>query len=154
METRLQSSEVRIPKIDKNFEFSTLNPCPYFQSSFARSLSCNTNQSQSLDFELSFRIGNGINRLNQLTSPILEDMTSPSPSPPPPLPKSSPPSSELTTAQPPSNEDDNDTLFLASTSSTPKRRYKSNNANRTNQVRKSFYFKFLVTLKNMWFGFN
>lgn len=65
METRLQSSEVRLPRND-SFEFSANNKnnvspikspgCQYFKSSFARSLSFNTNQSQSLDFELSFRI--------------------------------------------------------------------------------------------------
>lgn len=69
METRLQSSEVRIPKVESgggdggnlNFDLSTkTTACPYFQSSFARSLSFNQNQSQSLDFELSFhRLGAG-----------------------------------------------------------------------------------------------
>lgn len=66
METRLENNEVRLPKND-SFEFSPNNKtnvspikspasCQYFKSSFARSLSFNTNQSQSLDFELSFRI--------------------------------------------------------------------------------------------------
>lgn len=66
METRFESNEVRLPKND-SFEFSQNNKnnvspikspasCQYFKSSFARSLSFNTNQSQSLDFELSFRI--------------------------------------------------------------------------------------------------
>ncbi len=67
METRLGYNEVTLPKSD-SAKFSpnnrktnvspikSLAPCQYFKSSFARSLSFNTNQSQSLDFELSFRI--------------------------------------------------------------------------------------------------
>lgn len=66
METRIENTEVRLPRND-SFEFSPNNKinvspikspasCQYFKSSFARSLSFNTNQSQSLDFELSFRI--------------------------------------------------------------------------------------------------
>lgn len=66
MEARLENDEVRLPRND-SFEFSPNNKtnvspmkspasCQYFKSSFARSLSFNTNQSQSLDFELSFRI--------------------------------------------------------------------------------------------------
>lgn len=62
METRLENNEVRLPKND-SFELSPNNKtnvspikspatCQYFKSSFARSLSFNTNH----DFELSFRI--------------------------------------------------------------------------------------------------
>lgn len=61
MESCLENNEVRLPRND-SFETNNISPiksptsCQYFKSSFARSLSFNTNQSQSLDFELSFRI--------------------------------------------------------------------------------------------------
>lgn len=58
METNLQSSEVRIPK-------SPHSPatCPQFKSTFARSLSFNTNNqpTKPLDFEISFRIAQNLN---------------------------------------------------------------------------------------------
>lgn len=88
METRLQSSEVRIPKIENNFEFTTtVQPCPYFQSSYARSLLFNTNQSQSLDFELSFRIGQN----SDTNDSTIDENVSRSTTPPPPLPDTAPP---------------------------------------------------------------
>lgn len=53
METRLQSSEVRLPKSPQ----SPTSVCPTFKSSFARSLSFSTNQhNKPLDLEISFRI--------------------------------------------------------------------------------------------------
>lgn len=52
METRLQSSEVRLPKSPQ----SPISACPTFKSSFARSLSFSTNQHKPLDLEISFRI--------------------------------------------------------------------------------------------------
>ncbi|XP_055324265.1 uncharacterized protein LOC129578936 [Sitodiplosis mosellana] len=58
METNLQSSEVRIPKTPQ----STGSVCPQFKSTFARSLSFNTNTppNKPLDFEISFRIAQNV----------------------------------------------------------------------------------------------
>lgn len=98
METRLQSSEVRIPKVESgcgngNFDLSSKTPtaCPYFQSSFARSLSFNQNQSQSLDFELSFRIGDGLLVAANMVDDDDDDDHELYASPPPPLPVTAPP---------------------------------------------------------------
>lgn len=49
----MQSNEVRIPKGE--FDFSpTAQPCQYFKSSFAKSLSFCNNQTKSLDLEINF----------------------------------------------------------------------------------------------------
>lgn len=137
METRLQSSEVRIPKVEPSsgggFEFSTLAPCPYFQSSFARSLSFNTNQSQSLDFELSFRIGgksctNGMLETcdSSAISNIDEDDNG---TPPPPLPVTAPPLLGNGPQSLPQHIGDCQLM-----GSTPKRRFNTNNLSRSHQV--------------------
>lgn len=63
METNLQSNEVRIPK-------SPQSPgrCPQFKSTFARSLSFNTNNqpSKPLDLEISFRIAQNVDHSQHL----------------------------------------------------------------------------------------
>lgn len=67
METNLQSSEVRIPKSPQSS-----NVYPQFKSTFARSLSFNTNSqpNKPLDFEISFRIArNADHSQNQSLSP-------------------------------------------------------------------------------------
>lgn len=62
METRLQSSEVRIPKSPQ----SPVSGYPTFKSSFARSLSFSTNQNKPLDLEISFRIAQNLDLSNSL----------------------------------------------------------------------------------------
>lgn len=64
METNLQSNEVRIPK-------SPQSPgvCPQFKSTFARSLSFNTNTqptNKPLDLEISFRIAQNVDHSQNL----------------------------------------------------------------------------------------
>lgn len=84
METRLQSKEVRIPKLDFDLT-TTAAPCQYFyKSSFARSLSYSNNnnnkttnnhngyhhnQTKSLDFGINYGLNND-------HSPIYEEMMS------------------------------------------------------------------------------
>lgn len=49
----MQSNEVRIPKAD--FDFSpTAQPCQYFKSSYARSLSFSSGTTKSLDIAINF----------------------------------------------------------------------------------------------------
>lgn len=51
----MQSNEVRIPKGE--FDFSpTAQPCQYFKSSFAKSLTFCSNQTKSLDLEINFNL--------------------------------------------------------------------------------------------------
>lgn len=51
----MQSNEVRIPKGE--FDFSpTAQPCQYFKSSFAKSLSFCSTQTKSLDLEINFNL--------------------------------------------------------------------------------------------------
>lgn len=149
METRLQSSEVRIPKVEPNggggFEFSTLAPCPYFQSSFARSLSFNTNQSQSLDFELSFRIGgkgctNGM--LDTCDSSAISNNDEDDNALPPPLPVTAPPS--LLGNGPQSLPQQHHIGDCQLMGSTPKRRFNTNNLSRSHQVSVPNVFKYFV----------
>lgn len=66
METNLQSSEVRIPKSPQ----SPGSVCPQFKSTFARSLSFNTNTqpNKPLDFEISFRIGQNVDHSPNLST--------------------------------------------------------------------------------------
>lgn len=145
METRMQSSEVRIPKIDSSFEFSTVTPCQYFQSSFARSLSFNTNQSQSLDFELSFRIGGKGCPATTKTTNDEEDEDQV----PPPLPSTAPPSiiydkpSPIFTLPSSKHQHQQQQKSLGAhftmekhfiPASSPKRRYTTNNIIRSHQV--------------------
>ncbi|XP_031620139.1 uncharacterized protein LOC116338797 [Contarinia nasturtii] len=65
METNLQSSEVRIPKSPQSS-----STCPQFKSTFARSLSFNTNtqQNKPLDFEISFRIAQNVEHSQNLST--------------------------------------------------------------------------------------
>lgn len=75
METRLQSSEVRIPKSPQ----SPISVCPTFKSSFARSLSFSTNQHKPLDLEISFRIAQAADGTHNASSqsftpPKLDDI--------------------------------------------------------------------------------
>lgn len=75
METRLQSSEVRIPKSPQ----SPISACPTFKSSFARSLSFSTNQHKPLDLEISFRIAQAADGTHNASSqsctpPKLDDV--------------------------------------------------------------------------------
>lgn len=65
METNLQSSEVRIPKTPQS-----PSTCPQFKSTFARSLSFNTNtpQNKPLDFEISFRIAQNVDHSENLST--------------------------------------------------------------------------------------
>lgn len=64
METNLQSSEVRIPKSPQS------SGCPQFKSTFARSLSFNTNTqpNKPLDFEISFRIAQNVDHSQNLST--------------------------------------------------------------------------------------
>lgn len=66
METNLQSSEVRIPKSPQ----APGSVCPQFKSSFARSLSFNTNTqpNKPLDFEISFRIAQNVDHSTNLST--------------------------------------------------------------------------------------
>lgn len=167
MESRLQSSEVRLPKIDSNFEFSSVTPCAYFQSSFARSLSFNTNQSQSLDFELSFRIGGGagddacglkgrqnncgisndniasVSDDNDITLCEQDDLPSSRNPTPPPLPATAPPvilCNGSDSGHSSSNSEASAAVgFVPEQRSnyTPKRRYTTNNVYRSQQDMKS-----------------
>lgn len=117
--------------MDGSFEFPTVGHQhqphavkSYFQSSFARSLSFNTNQSQSLDFELSFRIAGKSPDDQSTNDPPSPDAvgddtmvltgadSTPPPTPPPALPTSSPPST------PASSTDDNTLLLLSPTAAT------------------------------------
>lgn len=52
METRLQSNEIRVPKPE--FEYNSQEPCQYFKSAFARSLSFSNNKTKSLDIGINF----------------------------------------------------------------------------------------------------
>lgn len=68
METRLQSSEVRIPKqVNSPQSPPIIAGCPTFKSSFARSLSFSTNQHKPLDLEISFRIAQALDSTTSAT---------------------------------------------------------------------------------------
>lgn len=73
MESRLQSNEIHIPKPEFDLT-ATAAPCQYFKSSFARSLSFNTNKTKSLEFGINF----GLPQRNFEQSSIAEE-TSPAP---------------------------------------------------------------------------
>lgn len=66
METRLQSNEIRVPKPE--FEYNSQEPCQYFKSAFARSLSFSNNKTKSLDIGINF----GLNK-NCENETITED---------------------------------------------------------------------------------
>lgn len=76
METNLQSNEVRIPKSPQS-----PGACPQFKSTFARSLSFNTNNQQPnkpLDFELNFRtVQHATDHLTNINGSLSTKMTPP-----------------------------------------------------------------------------
>lgn len=74
METRLQSNEIRVPKPE--FEYDSQEPCQYFKSAFARSLSFSNNKTKSLDIGINF----GLNKNSEngtITEDALFDVNSP-----------------------------------------------------------------------------
>lgn len=76
METNLQSNEVRIPKSPQS-----PGACPQFKSTFARSLSFNTNNQQPskpLDFELNFRtVQHATDQLSNINGALSTKLTTP-----------------------------------------------------------------------------
>lgn len=73
----MQSNEVRIPKGE--FDFSPhAQPCQYFKSSFAKSLTFCTNQTKSLDLEMNFKLHefDDSTEIKIISPPSLDFMTS------------------------------------------------------------------------------